>query len=95
MTVYVLRDGVLVEKSTASQSPSGPFIVSDLPPYVSPVAGDDGRHPVVDGRRARREDLARSGCIEAGDAPRFVERHAEVLAKKYGTEFVESRLKRR
>lgn len=36
-----------------------PYIRSDLPAYVSPVTGK-----IVEGRAARREDLARSGCRE-------------------------------
>ena len=35
-----------------------PMVISDTPEYVSPVTGRP-----VDGRRARREDLARSGCV--------------------------------
>ena len=35
-----------------------PMVVSDTPEYISPVTGKP-----VDGRRARREDLARSGCV--------------------------------
>lgn len=36
-----------------------PYIRGDLKPYVSPVTGK-----VIEGRAARREDLARSGCRE-------------------------------
>ena len=35
-----------------------PMVISDTPEYRSPVTGKP-----VDGRRARREDLARSGCV--------------------------------
>jgi hypothetical protein len=38
------------------QAPRGPLIYGDLPSYQSPI---DGRW--IDGRVARREDLARSG----------------------------------
>lgn len=41
----------------ARPSAVSPFIHADLPPYESPI---DGR--IIDGRRARREDLARAGC---------------------------------
>lgn len=37
--------------------PRGPMVFGDLPAYDSPI---DGR--CIDGRVARREDLARSGC---------------------------------
>ena len=36
-----------------------PYIRSDLPPYQSPITGK-----MIEGRAARREDLARSGCRE-------------------------------
>ena len=36
-----------------------PFIQGDLKPYESPVTGK-----VIEGRAARREDLARAGCRE-------------------------------
>ena len=36
-----------------------PYIRSDIKPYTSPVTGK-----VIEGRAARREDLARSGCRE-------------------------------
>lgn len=35
------------------------MVAADIEPYTSPV---DGR--VVDGRRQRREDLKRNGCVE-------------------------------
>jgi hypothetical protein len=38
-------------------APSGPLVIGDLPSYQSPI---DGRW--IDGRVARREDLARHGC---------------------------------
>lgn len=45
-------------ESKASPLPM-PYVRGDLPPYVSPVTGK-----VIEGRTARREDLARSGCRE-------------------------------
>ena len=36
-----------------------PYIRGDLPPYRSPVTGK-----IIEGRAARREDLARTGCRE-------------------------------
>ena len=38
-------------------APRGPLVYGDLPSYQSPI---DGRW--IDGRVARRQDLARSGC---------------------------------
>lgn len=46
----------------------------ELPSYISPVTGQ-----WVDGRVARREDLARSGCVEYDDSMKDeqVKRHAK------------------
>lgn len=59
----------------------GPFILSDIPTYVSPVTGKP-----VDGRAARREDLKRSGSREV-DPSEFkpVYRNPD-FAKKRGIE---------
>jgi hypothetical protein len=38
--------------------------VKDIEPYVSPATGE-----YVSGRRAKRDDLAKSGCIDAADLP--------------------------
>jgi hypothetical protein len=48
----------LVEVSTEyQQAQAAPMVVPDLPGYQSPVTG-----LWVEGRKARREDLARTGC---------------------------------
>lgn len=69
MTTYVWRDDRFVDKRTGKPMLSAkarktgkvcrPFVRSDLPIYFSPVTGKP-----VEGRAARREDLARSGCRE-------------------------------
>ena len=70
MATYVWRDGKWVDKETESKplltakqrrskKIACPMIISDLPAYVSPVTGK-----LIEGRKARREDLARSGCRE-------------------------------
>lgn len=94
---YVMRNGELVEKKTSEPIavPDGPLqaptVISDTPDYRSPI---DGR--MISGRAARREDLKRNNCVEAGDSslspikrkgdgfrnPRF--------AKKYGLPLSES-----
>jgi hypothetical protein len=84
MTTYVLRDGVLVEKRYAPPK-SGVQIMRDTPEYVSPICNEDGRHPLIDGRAARREDLKRNGCREydPGERRAFekeVARHREEMA---------------
>ena len=54
---YVQINGELVEVSPDHvPEPSAPMIFGDLPEYQSPVTG-----LVVAGRRARREDLKRTG----------------------------------
>lgn len=53
---WIQLDGKLVEV-TDSSGPSAPTVVPDLPGYISPVTG-----LWVEGRKQRREDLARSGC---------------------------------
>lgn len=86
---YVIRNGSLVEKSTGEAMPSDdgairlPFVVRDVPAYRSPI---DGR--VIEGRAARREDLARNDCVEVepgmfkGRAPEGFRN--EKLARKLG-----------
>lgn len=63
--------------------PEGHFVWDDLPAYESPI---DGR--VVEGRRARREDLRRNGCRpyegreqEMKEAARAQARRAEVTER--------------
>ncbi len=58
------RDGVWISKTTGKpmETPDGlfvPMVRSDTPAYFSPITNKP-----VDGRRARRDDLARSGCRE-------------------------------
>jgi hypothetical protein len=69
MASYVWRDGKFVDKRSGEPMLSDekrnspeiclPYIRSDLPGYVSPVTGK-----WIEGRAARREDLARTGCRE-------------------------------
>jgi hypothetical protein len=65
MTVYKRKNGILVDANgTPMELPKRgevcvPFIVSDIPDYVSPV---DGR--LISGRAQRREDLKRNNCVE-------------------------------
>lgn len=50
------------ERARPLQTPAS---YSDLPGYRSPI---DGRW--IEGRRARKYDLERSGCVDANDLPR-------------------------
>ncbi len=68
MTVYVSRNGVMVNKATGEpmltpeerkQPIALPHVISDIEAYRSPI---DGR--VVNSRSDRRDDLKRHGCVE-------------------------------
>lgn len=60
MPRYIMQEGELVEVVRGPRQPSVfPHVRGDIRPYVSPITGRE-----VDGRAARREDLARSGCRE-------------------------------
>ena len=85
MASYVWRDGRFIDKATGEDMtvPDGPIacpnVMPDTPAYRSPI---DGR--VIEGKSARREDLKRNGCIEAGDRPRLnggLARNAKFAAK--------------
>lgn len=62
--------------------PKVAYVRGDLPEYVSPVTGKP-----VDGRRARREDLKRSGCVEVDPPARKRGFTNEAFCKKHGLSF--------
>lgn len=88
MPVYVCRDGRMVDRATGEPMNPEPLagafpcprVIPDIQPYRSPVTGE-----VISGRRAKRADLDRHGCIDANDLPsrtggklrnrRFAEKH--------------------
>jgi hypothetical protein len=88
MARYVWKNGEFVDPNTnepmtlpyAGQI-TRPFIVSDTPAYTSPITGE-----VIEGRAARREDLKKHGCIEAGDMKRLNDGRVrnEKFARKHG-----------
>lgn len=91
MPTYVYRNGRMVDKATGEPmvDPSQPFKpvtpmhIADIQPYLSPV---DGKY--VSGRRAKADDLKRTGCVDAADLPSPTGgklRNAKI-AKKYGME---------
>lgn len=94
---FILRGGELVEKKTGSvlAVPKGPLaapmVLSDIPEYRSPV---DGRP--IGSRSARREDLKRNNCIEAGDTAQSISKGRRDVfknarfARKYGLQLSES-----
>lgn len=69
MPIFVLRNGVLVDKRTGLASPrragkiAAPIYMKPMPTYRSPV---DGR--VINSRQERKDDLKRNGCIEWDDS---------------------------
>lgn len=70
---YVWRDGAWRNKHTgAIMETSGqiaaPMIQSDLPAYMSPLGTG-----LIDGRRARREELKRNNCREVDPSEHRVE----------------------
>ena len=70
MATYVYRNGRMVDKETGEPmvDPSAPWVpampmhIPDIAPYRSPVTGE-----VISGRRAKRADLDKHNCIDAGD----------------------------
>lgn len=82
---YVWRDGAWRDPSTNEQmkTPKGvigaPMIQSDLPAYFSVVSGK-----MIDGRRARRDDLKRTGCreMDPSEGPKYAT--TEKWAKRLG-----------
>lgn len=74
MAVFVFdrARNAMVDKATGElmnpEPIKGPFptprVMSDIQPYLSPV---DGKY--VSGRKAKRDDLARTGCVDAAELP--------------------------
>jgi hypothetical protein len=56
---YVFRSGQWVPRDEAPPRNAGPFVLSDIPAYKSPLGTG-----WVEGRTARREELKRSNCRE-------------------------------
>lgn len=67
-----------------------PMVVSDTPEYISPATGK-----LIDGKKARRDDLKASGCVPfepISNRPRGVA--SERMAKKYGLKVNEAAAER-
>ena len=88
MAVYVYRDGRMMDKATGAPMvpdgtpfrPVAPMTVPDVAPYLSPVTGE-----YIGGRRAKRADLDRHNCVDAGDfkSPTGGKIKSERILKKY------------
>ena len=84
---YVWRNGKWINRATNEpMRPNGnkvsaPMIQSDLPAYFSVAS-----HKWVDGRRARRDDLKRTGCreVDPSEGPKTC--RTEKWARRLGLE---------
>ena len=87
--VYSKELGVMVDKETGermnrdgSNAPlATPMTFSDLPGYQSPIDGS-----WIEGRRARKYDLEKNGCVDANDISKPKKLKNERFAKKRGLE---------
>lgn len=88
MPKYVLRATGWVDPATGEAMPvpdrNGvclPRYTPDTPGYASPITGE-----WIEGRSARREDLKKHNCVEAGDMPRLNggKMRSEKFARKHG-----------
>lgn len=55
-----------VKPSLRRSKPTGPYVIGDTPAYMSPLGTGE-----IDGRAARREDMARGGCREVDPSERL------------------------
>jgi hypothetical protein len=69
MTVYVVRNGVTVDKETGEPmaldpvwKPVTPYTRGDYEAFKSPVTGQ-----MIEGKRAREEDMKRHNCVDGRD----------------------------
>lgn len=86
MTKYVYRNGDWFNKETGErmdvpEQVAMPMVQSDYPAYYSHASGK-----MIEGRRARRDDLARTGCrpFEPDEGPKYAT--SEKWAKRLGLE---------
>ena len=73
MTKYTWHDGAWRDSEGQPMELAGddvcaPMVQSDTPAYFSVASGK-----MIDGRRARRDDLARTGCreVDPSEGPKF------------------------
>lgn len=92
MTRYVWKDGGF--RDPATNEPMhlpyagkvvAPLYTPDTPGYRSPITGE-----WIDGRRARREDLKKHNCVDAGDMPRMNggKVRSKEFAKRHGMKWI-------
>jgi hypothetical protein len=68
--------GKMVEITKEAPQRVGPFVISDLPEYRSPLTGK-----MIDGRRDRREEMKREGVREVDPSEKYDIGRATVDAK--------------
>ncbi len=92
MPKYVLRASGWVDPATGDPMPlparkevCAPQFIPDTPGYASPITGE-----WIEGRKARRDDLKKHGCVEAGDMPRMNGGRvkSEKFARKHGLRWI-------
>lgn len=83
--VYDAERGVMVNKDTGEPMVSGdwqpvvPKVFGDLPGYASPITGE-----WIEGRRARKYDMEKHGCVDANDFSKPKTLKNERFARKHG-----------
>ncbi len=73
--LYNVATGLMMDQPQRGEGLCAPMVFGDIPDYRSPV---DGK--LISGRRQRRYDLAKHGCIEM-DSPEARARHRGVSTK--------------
>lgn len=83
MPKYIWKEGRFIHPSTGEAMPiperktiQKPMTFGDIPGYRSPITGE-----WIEGRRARRYDLEKHDCVDAGDFPR--KNGGKVKSKKF------------
>lgn len=88
--VYDKQRGIMVDKHTGlpmlnqaerAAPLQAPRTFSDLPGYQSPIDGT-----WIEGRRARKYDLEKNGCVDANDLQQPRKLKNARFAKKHGLE---------
>jgi hypothetical protein len=92
MPVYIHdpETGRMIDKKTGEPMvpdeqmetvPPLPMTFGDLPGYASPITGE-----WIDGRRARRYDMEKHGCVDGNDVNKPRKLKNERFVKKHGLE---------
>lgn len=85
MTVYVIRDGVLVEKGSAPPRPGGPYVIPDVAEHESPMG--DGTW--ITSRSQVREVCARHNLRVKDPGEGLGGKvKSERIARKYGVPWI-------